>query len=104
MDTRSYTVDGVTVNASAWSRTQGTTQTWAKAWLGAYSGGHGVTDSGEGSGSGNTHTMDNNGRDNYIVYQFSSAVNRPTRSAWAMFTTIATSRSGSATALRPSPR
>ncbi|MBL8375444.1 SdrD B-like domain-containing protein [Accumulibacter sp.] len=73
-NTRSYTVDGVTVNASAWSRTQGTTQTWAKAWLGAYSGGHGVTDSGEGSGSGNTHTMDNNGRDNYIVYQFSSAV------------------------------
>ncbi|CAG0947411.1 hypothetical protein ANRL1_04078, partial [Anaerolineae bacterium] len=67
-NTRSYTVNGVTVNASAWSRASGTT--WAKAWLGSYSGGLGVTDSSE-SGSGSTHTIDNYGRQNFVVFQFS---------------------------------
>ncbi|HMU64049.1 MAG TPA: SdrD B-like domain-containing protein, partial [Nitrosomonas sp.] len=72
-NSRSYTVDGVTVNASAWSRDK-TNGTWSKAFLGAYSGGHGVTDNSEGSGTGNTHTVDNVGHDNYVVYQFSQNV------------------------------
>lgn len=71
-NTRTYTAGGVTVNANAWSRDKGT-DTWQKAWLGAYGGGLGVTDSSE-SGSGDTHTVDNNGRDNYIVFQFSQDV------------------------------
>ncbi|CAG0123806.1 partial Serine-aspartate repeat-containing protein D, partial [Rhodocyclaceae bacterium] len=70
-NTRSYTVNGVTVNASAWSRASGTT--WGKAWLGSYSGGLGVTDSSE-SGAGNTHTIDNYGRQNFVVFQFSQNV------------------------------
>ena len=72
-NTRTYTAGGVTVNANAWSRDKGT-DTWQKAWLGAYGGGLGVTDSSEGTGSGDSHTVDNNGRDNYIVFQFSQNV------------------------------
>lgn len=72
-NTRAYTAGGVTVNANAWSRDKGT-DTWQQAWLGAYGGGLGVTDSSEGSGGSNTHTVDNNGRDNYIVFQFSQNV------------------------------
>ncbi len=71
-NTRSYTAGGVTVQANAWSRTKGT-DTWQKAWLGTYDAGLGVTDSSE-SGSSSTHTVDNNGRDNYIVFQFSQDV------------------------------
>jgi hypothetical protein len=72
-NTRTYTVDGITVNANAWSRVK-SSDTWDKAFLGAYGGGHGVTDISEGTGSGDSHTVDNNGRDNYIVYQFSQNV------------------------------
>ncbi|TXH83196.1 SdrD B-like domain-containing protein, partial [Thauera aminoaromatica] len=71
-NTRSYAAGGVTVQANAWSRTKGS-DTWQKAWVGAYDGGLGVTDSSE-SGSGSTHTVDNYGRDNYIVFQFSQDV------------------------------
>jgi len=71
-NTRSYSAGGVTVQANAWSRTKGS-DTWQKAWLGAYDAGLGVTDSSE-SGSGSTHTVDNYGRDNYIVFQFSQDV------------------------------
>jgi hypothetical protein len=72
-NSRSYSANGVTVNASAWSREKGG-DTWAKAWLGTYGGGLGVTDSGEGSGGSDSHTVDNNVRDNYIVFQFSQDV------------------------------
>jgi hypothetical protein len=74
-NTRTYTdaLTGVSVTASAFSQTKGT-NTWQDAWLGAYSGGLGVTDSSEGSGSGNTHTVDNVGRNNYVVLQFSQSV------------------------------
>jgi uncharacterized repeat protein (TIGR01451 family) len=72
-NTRTYTVGGITVNANAWSRDK-SSGTWDKAFLGAYGGGHGVTDISEGTGSGDSHTVDNNGRDNYIVYQFSQNV------------------------------
>ncbi|MCK6394374.1 SdrD B-like domain-containing protein [Zoogloea sp.] len=69
-----FTNNGINVNASAFSRDK-TTGAWAKAYLGAYGGGLGVTDSSEGSGSGNTHTVDNNGtRDNYVLFEFNQAV------------------------------
>ncbi len=73
---RTYTVNGITVTASAVSRHvdgNGNVK-WETAWLGTYGGGHGVTDRAEGAGSGNTHTVDNVGRVNYIIYQFSQNV------------------------------
>ena len=70
-NTKSYTVGGVTVTASAFSRTAG--GLWDKAYLGAYGGGHGVTDTGE-TGANSTHTVDNVGRINYVMYQFSQKV------------------------------
>ncbi|MEY3122044.1 MAG: hypothetical protein RI993_869, partial [Pseudomonadota bacterium] len=73
-NSRSYTVEGVTVTATAWSRDKAN-DAWSKAYLGAYNGGHGVTDNSEGDGSGNKHTVDNvGGRDNFVVYQFSENV------------------------------
>ena len=71
--TYSDTLTGVSVTARAFSQDKGT-NTWQKAFLGAYGGGLGVTDSTEGTGSGNTHTVDNVGRNNYIVLQFSQDV------------------------------
>jgi uncharacterized repeat protein (TIGR01451 family) len=70
-NTRSYSVGGVSVTAGAYSRDTG--GAWSKAYLGAYSGGLGVTDGSE-SGSGVTHTIDNVGRVNYVVLQFSQNV------------------------------
>ena len=74
-NSRSYTdtLTGVSVTARAFSQDKGT-NTWQKAFLGAYGGGLGVTDTSEGTGSGNTHTVDNIGRNNYIVLQFSQDV------------------------------
>jgi protocatechuate 3,4-dioxygenase beta subunit len=69
-----FSNNGISVNASAFSRDK-TATTWAKAFLGSYAGGLGVTDGSEGSGSGNTHTVDNNGtRDNYVLFEFSQSV------------------------------
>jgi hypothetical protein len=52
-----------------------TTGAWSQAWLGSYGGGLGVTDSSEGSGSNNTHTVDNmGGRDNYVLFEFDQNV------------------------------
>ncbi|MDP2433897.1 MAG: SdrD B-like domain-containing protein [Pseudomonadota bacterium] len=71
---RTYTQNGLSVNASAFSRDK-STGAWANAWLGTYGGGLGVTDSSEGSGSGNAHTVDNvGGRDNYVMFEFSQTV------------------------------
>ncbi len=73
-NTRVYTVNGITVRASAFSRDRAS-GTWARGYLGAYSGGLGVTDSGEGNGSGNAHTVDNvGGRDNFVLFEFSQPV------------------------------
>ena len=72
-NTRAGTVDGISVTASAWSRDKAN-GAWAKAYLGAYSRGYGVTDRSEGKGRGNTHAVDNNGCDNFVVYQFSDEV------------------------------
>ena len=71
---RSYTANGISVNASAFSRDK-STGAWSSAWLGTYAGGLGVTDSSEGSGSSNNdHTLDNYGRDNYVQFEFSTLV------------------------------
>lgn len=70
---RTFTVGGISVKASAFSRVKGSGGAWAAAYLGAYSGGLGVTDTSE-SGSGNTHTTDNIGRDNYVLFEFSQPV------------------------------
>ncbi len=74
-NTRTFTKDGITVTARAFSRVDGTNGTWSNAYLGSYSGGGlGVTDSGEGNGSA-THRVDNvGGRDNYVLFQFSESV------------------------------
>src|SRR5262249_41884373 len=69
---RLFTAGGVSVNASAFSRNK-STGAWATGFLGSYSGGLGVTDTSE-DGTNNTHTVDNNGRDNYILFEFSDNV------------------------------
>lgn len=69
---RTFTVGGVSVKASAFSRTS--SGSWATAYLGQYSGGLGVTDTGEGDGSGNAHTVDNVGRNNYVLFEFNQPV------------------------------
>ena len=80
-NSRSYTdaLTGVSVTARAFSQdknqvTNAASDVWQSAFLGSYGGGLGVTDSSEGNGSGNAHTIDNVGRNNYIVLQFSQAV------------------------------
>ena len=70
---RTFTAGGVSVKASAFSRDK-TTGVWSTACLGSYGGGLGVTDSSEGDGSNNTHTVDNVGRDNYVLFEFSENV------------------------------
>ena len=74
-NSRSYTdaLSGVSVTARAFSQDKGSNN-WQAAYLGAYGGGLGVTDSSEGDGSGNAHTIDNVGRNNYVVLQFSQSV------------------------------
>lgn len=70
-NTRSFTVDGVSVTAAAFSRT--TNGQWSQAYVGAYANGLGVTDASE-NGAGQTYTVDNSGRDNYLVFKFSQDV------------------------------
>ena len=74
-NTRSYTdsTTGVSVTARAFSQVKGS-NTFESAYLGVYGGGLGVTDKYEGSGSDSSHTVDNVGKNNYIVFQFSQAV------------------------------
>ncbi len=71
-NSRSYSVSGVDVTARAFTQLDGTN--WTKAYLGAYSGGLGVTNSNEGNGSNNMHMMDNGGSNDFIVFQFSRSV------------------------------
>ncbi|RUR85246.1 hypothetical protein DSM107007_25850 [Nostoc sp. PCC 7120 = FACHB-418] len=74
-NTRTFTQNGITVTARAFSRVDGTNGAWSAAYLGSYTGGLGVTDSSEGNGGNNTHVVDNvGGRDNYVLFQFSEAV------------------------------
>lgn len=68
---RTFSTGGVSVNASAFSRT--TSGSWSPAYLGSYGGGLGVTDSSE-TGESTTHTIDNTGRLNYVLFEFSQQV------------------------------
>ena len=69
---RTFTMNGVSVKASAFSRTSG--GTWATAYLGLFGPGLGVTDGSE-SGSNPTHKVDNQGgRNNYVLFEFSVPV------------------------------
>jgi hypothetical protein len=71
---RPFSASGVNVKASAFSRTD-STGAWLTAYLGAYSGGLGVTDTSEGTGANNTHKVDNlGGRNNYILFEFDKTV------------------------------
>ena len=67
---RTFTAGGVSVKASAFSRDK-STGAWSTAFLGSYGGGLGVTDSSEGDGGNNSHTVDNIDRDNYVLFEFS---------------------------------
>ncbi len=68
---RTFSAGGVSVNASAFSRTPA--GAWSTAYLGSFGGGLGVTDSGE-DGVGASHTVDNSGNLNYVLFEFSQPV------------------------------
>ena len=70
---RSYEVDGVKVNVSAFYSTKDFSK-FGTAYLGAYAGGLGVTDVSEGSGSGSLHAIDNVGYNNFVLFEFDRAV------------------------------
>ncbi len=64
---------GISVKASAFAR-RNSDGGWEAAYLGAYSSGLGVTDSGE-TGNGETHKVDNVGdRKNYVLFEFDQQV------------------------------
>jgi hypothetical protein len=70
---RTFSANGVSVKVSAFSRDKNKNK-WSTAYLGAFgSYGMGVTDSSE-SGNGATHTVDNSGRNNYMVFAFDEPV------------------------------
>ncbi|NJN72124.1 MAG: hypothetical protein HC799_04555 [Limnothrix sp. RL_2_0] len=68
-NTRTFTSEGVSVEASAFS--YNSSAGWNTAYLGAYGGGLGVTNQHE-SGSG--HRVDNGGSTDYIVFEFDESV------------------------------
>jgi hypothetical protein len=70
---RTFSVGGVSVKVSAFSRTK-TGGSWAPSWLGYYTRGLGVTDPSEGAGDNDQHTVDNLGRDNFVLFEFSEPV------------------------------
>lgn len=74
---RSFTIDGVTVTASAWSLTGGTgNTTFETASLGQYSTGLGVCNRDEGGSSCGSpeHQVSNNDSLDFVLFQFSAAV------------------------------
>ena len=72
-NSRTFTVNGISVKATAFSRTTGSTGSWATAYLGLYGPGLGVTDSSE-SGSSPSHKVDNIGRYNFVLFEFSAPI------------------------------
>lgn len=70
---RTFDSGPVSVNASAFSR-KTSTGAWSEAYLGSYSGGLGVTNNGEGYGDYGSHRLDNRGRHEYILFEFSQEV------------------------------
>lgn len=71
---REFTSGGVAVRVSAFSRVKGANGAWEPAYLGVYAGGLGVTDSSESGWYGNSHTVDNIDRLNYVLFEFSEPV------------------------------
>jgi hypothetical protein len=70
---RTFSVNGVSVKASGFSR-KDSDGSWAAGYLGSFAGGLGVTDTSE-SGTNDTHKVDNTGgRDNYVLFEFSEKV------------------------------
>ncbi len=71
--TFSATTAGKTINvrATAWSAQNNIVRS---SYLGAYSNGLGVTNRGEDKGQNNTHTVDNEGRTDFILFQFDKPV------------------------------
>lgn len=72
-NTRSFSKDGINVLASAESLIGGA-GVWQPSYLGNYGGGLGVTNSTEGSGGSSTHTVDNIGSYDRVVFSFSTDV------------------------------
>jgi hypothetical protein len=70
---RTYTFGSLSVKVSAFSKDKAN-GAFTTAFLGAYGSGLGVTDSSEGSGANDTHTVDNIGRQNYVLFEFSKPV------------------------------
>ncbi|MDJ0597351.1 MAG: SdrD B-like domain-containing protein [Crocosphaera sp.] len=70
---RTFSEDGLSVDVSAFSRGKDDlTGQWKDAYLGAYSGGLGVTDQSEGT---HAHRVDNLGQNfNYVLFKFSKEV------------------------------
>lgn len=65
--------EAISVRASAWTLNT-SNNTISASTLGVYSGGLGVINSQEGNGSGNSHTVDNLNRIDFIIFQFSKKV------------------------------
>jgi uncharacterized repeat protein (TIGR01451 family) len=71
---KTFTRNGVNVKVSGWSR-EVDTGAYAPAYVGVYSGGLGVTDLvGDGDGSVYQHTVDNEGAENYLLFEFDRPV------------------------------
>ncbi|MEW6401298.1 MAG: hypothetical protein AB1649_05825 [Chloroflexota bacterium] len=71
---RTFTLNGATVKVSGWSRDKDT-GAYAPAYVGAYSGGLGVTDLvSDGNGSNDQHNVDNEDMENYLLFEFDRPV------------------------------
>ena len=71
---RTYTVAGVTVKVSGFSRAD-SNGAWSTSWLGVYAHGLGVTGPTEGNGDNNQHVVDNvGGSRDYVLFEFSSPI------------------------------
>ena len=69
---RTYTMNGITVKVSAFSRAD-SNGAWETSYLGVYPQGLGVTNSHEGNGDNNRHTVGNlNGYRDYVLFEFST--------------------------------
>ncbi|MEM9825510.1 MAG: hypothetical protein AAF958_02915, partial [Planctomycetota bacterium] len=69
---RDYFVADVSITARAYSKDD--SGVYDPAYLGAFSGGLGVTDTSEGDGTSGTHRVDNLHRENFVVFTFSEPV------------------------------
>jgi hypothetical protein len=70
---RQFSAPGVQIRVSAFSLTKSSYPEWDRAYLGAYSHGLGVTNENE-SGYSDTHVADNDGRNDFVLFEFSTPV------------------------------